>query len=90
MARNAAHHIQNVSHVPSAGQRWIRRSLCLSSKRRNASHELLEDLFLLMTSSGESDWKDVRVQEAREEANKKAKRGIYGAHRKANIAADQL
>lgn len=65
--------------------------VCACQVREETLHtNLLEDLFLLMTSSGESDWKDVRVQEAREEANKKAKRGIYGAHRKANIAADQL
>lgn len=39
---------------------------------------------------GESDWEDVRLQEAGEEADKKAKGRIHGAHREANLAEDKL
>jgi hypothetical protein len=43
-----------------------------------------------LRSKGESDWKDVRVQETREEADKEAKGRIYGAHRETNSAENQL
>ena len=39
---------------------------------------------------GESDRKDVRVQETREEADKKAKRRSDGPHREADITEDQF
>lgn len=43
-----------------------------------------------LCSLGESDWENVRLQEAREEADKKAKRRIHGAYWEANPAENKL